>query len=621
MRAFMLAVTGLAFGIAACSSYGTSVVEVNKTQAAVASVSVAVPPSLVAGQTARAIATPKDANGTTLIGRRVAWFTSTASIASVNDSGVISAVAPGTTVVSAVSEGVAGQASMAVMPPPPTPIATVSVTVNPSAILVGQTARATATLQDSSGNPIGGTVTWESSDLSVATVDATGGVKAVGLGNAMIKGSSQGKSASSALSVSAPAPVPVASVSVSPATSSLLVGATVQLSAVTRDANNNVLTGRVVAWSSANAGIALVNSNGLVSAVSAGTTQITASSEGNSSSATISVSAPASVPVASVSVSPATSSLLVGATVQLSAVTRDANNNVLTGRVVAWSSGNAGIASVNPNGLVSAVSAGTTQITASSEGKSGSGTITVTVPAPPPPGGSVEPPGLTVLSDRPFNSTTSTYTAGEDGWWDSGGGGGMTIVADATAPQSPSNVGRMNFPAGFVGGSSPASLERPIKVTTLYVATWVKFSSNWEGHPSSGVNKILHLWIGGLNHLVITAAGTGSGPLTARISLQSITSGGNAEGGVTGIYESTAEFKRGQWHKIEVIALANTAGANGSVKLYLDGVLATSCSGIQFVPGSGVWDLAMWSPTWGGIGDRVTADQYMYMDHIYVSGK
>ena len=533
MRAFMLAVTGLAFGIAACSSYGTSVVEVNKTQAAVASVSVAVPPSLVAGQTARAIATPKDANGTTLIGRRVAWFTSTASIASVNDSGVISAVAPGTTVVSAVSEGVAGQASMAVMPPPPTPIATVSVTVNPSAILVGQTARATATLQDSSGNPIGGTVTWESSDLSVATVDATGGVKAVGLGNAMIKGSSQGKSASSALSVSAPAPVPVASVSVSPATSSLLVGATVQLSAVTRDANNNVLTGRVVAWSSANAGIALVNSNG----------------------------------------------------------------------------------------LVSAVSAGTTQITASSEGKSGSGTITVTVPAPPPPGGSVEPPGLTVLSDRPFNSTTSTYTAGEDGWWDSGGGGGMTIVADATAPQSPSNVGRMNFPAGFVGGSSPASLERPIKVTTLYVATWVKFSSNWEGHPSSGVNKILHLWIGGLNHLVITAAGTGSGPLTARISLQSITSGGNAEGGVTGIYESTAEFKRGQWHKIEVIALANTAGANGSVKLYLDGVLATSCSGIQFVPGSGVWDLAMWSPTWGGIGDRVTADQYMYMDHIYVSGK
>jgi uncharacterized protein YjdB len=387
MRTFMLAVTGLVIAVAACSSYGTSVVEVGKTRAQVASVSIAVPLSLAAGQTARAVATLKDANGTPLTDRVVAWYTSSASIASVSDSGMIAAVAPGTAVVSAVSEGVSAQASMAVTPPLPTPIATVSVAISPPAVLIGQTAVATVTLQDSSGNPISGrVVTWESSDISVATVQATGDVKAVGPGNAMIKASSEGKFNSSRLSVSAPAPIPVASISVSPATATLLqVGATVQLAATTFDANNNVLTGRVIGWSSANTSIASVSSSGLVTAKAGGSVSIVAASEGQSATAAVTVNAPAPVPVASVSVSPTSSNLQIGGTAQLSAVTRDASNNVLTGRVVTWASANAGIASVNGSGLVTAVSAGTTQITATSEGKTSSAaTITVSATAPVP---------------------------------------------------------------------------------------------------------------------------------------------------------------------------------------------------------------------------------------------
>src|SRR5713101_8678841 len=67
-RTFILAVTGCAV-IVACGSYGTSIVEVGNTRTPVASVSVTVPLSLAAGQTARAIATPKDANGAALSGR------------------------------------------------------------------------------------------------------------------------------------------------------------------------------------------------------------------------------------------------------------------------------------------------------------------------------------------------------------------------------------------------------------------------------------------------------------------------------------------------------------------------------------------------------------------------
>jgi uncharacterized protein YjdB len=624
MRAFILAVTGLAFSVAACSSYGTSVVDVTNA-AHVASVAVVLPsPSLVAGQTQRGVATVKDANGDPLPDKPVTWSTSSAAIATVDDAGVIKAVAPGTAVVAAVSEGVSGQTSMTVMAPSPVAVARVLVAINPAAVVVGQTTHATATVQDASGNTLADrSVTFQSANTNIATVSASGDISAVAAGSTSITASSEGVNGSASVTVNAPAAIAVATVTVAPGTSSLLVGATVQLSATTRDANNNVLTGRVVAWSSANATIASVSSSGLVTAVKAGTVVITGSSEGKSGSSTITVTAPAPIQVATVTVSPLTPSLTVGATAQLSASTRDANNNVLTGRAIVWSTANAGIASVNSSGMVTANAEGSTQITATSEGKAGSATVTVTAAPPPPPppvGGSNEPSGLTLISDRPFNSTTPTYTVGEAGWLDSDNGS-LAIIQDATAPQSASNVARMTFNGGIDGGYAPSTLEHPVNATTIYVAAWIKFSPNWQSH-NSGVNKILHLWIGGGNHVVITAAGrsfTGSSPLTARISLQGISGGGNNPDG-SGTYESSAQFVRGQWHKIEVVGVANTAGANnGSLKLYIDGVLATQCSGINF--GGTSWTSVTWAPVWGGTGDQIAATQYEYMDHIYLSGK
>ena len=94
MRTFIRAVTGFVFCVAACSTYGTSVVDVQNAPPKVASVSISIPLSLAAGQTARATATPKDANGAPLAGRVILWYTSSAAVANVTDSGVISAVAP-----------------------------------------------------------------------------------------------------------------------------------------------------------------------------------------------------------------------------------------------------------------------------------------------------------------------------------------------------------------------------------------------------------------------------------------------------------------------------------------------------------------------------------------------
>ena len=84
-------------------------------------------------------------------------------------------------------------------------------------------------------------------------------------------------------------PVPVAALNVAPAAATIAVGATIQLVATTIDSAGNVLTGRSVNWASGNSGAASVDGNGLVTGMGAGAATITATSEGKSGTARITV--------------------------------------------------------------------------------------------------------------------------------------------------------------------------------------------------------------------------------------------------------------------------------------------------------------------------------------------
>ena len=170
------------------------------------------------------------------------------------------------------------------------------------------------------------------------------------------------------------ATVPVASVAVSPASASVTVGQTVQLTATPKDAGGNALSGRVVMWATSNGATATVSASGVVTGVAAGSAMITATSEGKGGTATVTVT---SVPVASVAVSPASASVTVGQTVQLTATPKDASGNPLSGRAVTWATSNGAIATVSASGVVTGVAAGSATITATSEGKSGSATVIV----------------------------------------------------------------------------------------------------------------------------------------------------------------------------------------------------------------------------------------------------
>src|SRR5205823_3426334 len=74
-----------------------------------------------------------------------------------------------------------------------------------------------------------------------------------------------------------------------------------------------------------------------------------------------------SVPVASVALSPAVASMLVGAVAQLTAIPQDASGGPLAGRSVTWASSAPAVATVSPTGLVTATAVGAAAITATSE--------------------------------------------------------------------------------------------------------------------------------------------------------------------------------------------------------------------------------------------------------------
>ena len=145
------------------------------------------------------------------------------------------------------------------------------------------------------------------------------------------------------------------------------IGQTLQINATVLDQENNPLSGAIVAWSSNNPAVASVSSSGLVTAVSGGTAQIRATSGSASANASVTVMQVA----VSVAIAPTTSTLaLLGESVQLEAAVYDSGNAPIAGAAVVWSSSNPLIAAVSANGLVTAVSNGTTRITATSGGVS-----------------------------------------------------------------------------------------------------------------------------------------------------------------------------------------------------------------------------------------------------------
>ena len=396
----------------------------------------------------------------------VTWTVENGSIASVTSAGVVTALAVGTTQVAASARGKSGIATVTVQRAPVASVVVLPNTVNAG---IGGTTQLLAKAYDASQNELSGrAMVWTTSNSDVVTVNANGLVTAKAIGTATITATAEGKSGTSQFTI---APGAVSKVTVTPSSIAMKTGQTQHLAARAEDANGTVLADRTAIWSSDNTQVATAF-GGEVKAVGPGSAKISATVDGVSGSATVSV---INEPVASVSVAPV--SVVVGSRAQLVAKVYDASQNELSGRAVTWSMPNNSVASINAStGEVTGLAAGTVTATATSEGKQGSATVTVTnapvasvsvAPATVVAGAKVQLTA-TVKDTRGVVVTDRTVT------WSMPANNGVASISASTGEVTGLAAGTVTATAtseGKTGSATVTVTAAPVKSVTVAPAT------------------------------------------------------------------------------------------------------------------------------------------------------
>ena len=309
--------------------------------------------SLKAGETVTLTATVKPDDATD---KTVTWSTSDASVATVND-GVVTAKKVGTATITAKAGDKSATCEITVVA---TPVTAVTLNKTSASLKAGETVTLTATVKPDDATDK--TVTWGSSDESVAKVE-NGIVTAIGKGLSTITAKAGDTSATCMVTVS----VPVENVTLNKTELVLQKGQEEVLVALV---SPDDATDKTINWSSSNVSVVRVDQNGAVAAEGAGTAVITASAGTKSATCTITVT----IPVESISLNMTERTIKVNETVLLKA---EINPSDATTKSIQWSSSDVSIVSVGSNGMVKGLKEGVATITASADGKSTSCTITV----------------------------------------------------------------------------------------------------------------------------------------------------------------------------------------------------------------------------------------------------
>ena len=321
---------------------------------------------MLKGETVTILATVEPANASE---KTITWSSSNKKVATVSSSGVVTAVSTGETVITAITKDGSYQRQCKITVTQPVTGLTLSYDSLKLARGKSKTIKATITPEDASVKEL----VWESSDESVATVTASGVVRAKSAGNATILATTQDGSFSASCNVTVY--VAVTGVKLSADSVSIPKGEKRILTATISpaDAQNQELT-----WTSSNESVAKVDAvTGQITGRTKGTAKITVTTAdgGFTDNCIVEV-----VQLATgVTLSFSSVSLEAGKTKTIAASVTPSS---ASDKTVTWSSSNEKVATVNANGTIKAVAAGTATITATSKDGNASTSCKVTVKQP-----------------------------------------------------------------------------------------------------------------------------------------------------------------------------------------------------------------------------------------------
>lgn len=312
------------------------------------------------------------------LSEEVSYSSSNPSIISVNNEGVIKALKPGESIITATS--LSGRSSLIrvtseevvlVDETPYIDVSNIVISENEIVIQSGKTYIINAkVLPENASNR---ELIWETNDSRIATVTDDGVVTGRMEGKTSLTAYAEnGKSNSVNVVVKSPN-IELSDIELSPSTISLEPGDNYQLKTTFIPSNvSNVK----INYSSSNSNIVKVSNTGLITAVSKGSSVITASSNGVSSNMVVTVvERNTLIEVTNISINNNNLNLKVAETSTLSAIVMPIN---ATNKSYVWSSSNSNVVTVSNNGVVKAINKGTATITATTtNGKKATVNITV----------------------------------------------------------------------------------------------------------------------------------------------------------------------------------------------------------------------------------------------------
>ena len=490
--------------------------------------------SLAAGAKQQYTATGTYDNGSTPdITTQVTWSSSDITVAQVSNAagsnGLATSLTAGTSTITATMTGVSGTAALTVTAPT---LSSIMIAPTSASIEVGGTQAFTVTAVYQNGTTAAVAGTWTSSDATVASINAGGPgggrratVTGVAAGTATITVTYQTLTDTATLTVTA-VPTLVALTVTPENPASILVGATQQFqaNAVYSNGSAAVVTG-TSSWTTSDAKIASVSSSGggpgggggrgLATGVGAGTANITATYNGLTASATLTVRNPTPTGLL---VTPATTVVVVNATQQFTAlVTMDDGTTQTVTNTASWTTSDGAIASIRTGGggggggrgLATGIAKGTVTITATYGGFTAMASLTVSNATPSAIVVTPAAPSIQVGLAQAFvatlvysDNTTSvvtdqatwsssdgavaTITTGGGGGGPGGGGGGGTATAIATGSSTitatysglagTATLTVTDPPLSYVQ-VTPTNPSLPVQATTQFTATAV-FTDN-----------------------------------------------------------------------------------------------------------------------------------------------